>query len=83
MPPLAGLLWARVYAMSKHNQGMRWVLGALGLLLYMGSLGTGVVRTLPFSHSSLPLPYPQNMVSQFFVIEDSCNRSAQDRVLAL
>ncbi|KAF8488973.1 hypothetical protein JB92DRAFT_2836189 [Gautieria morchelliformis] len=28
--------------MSQHNQGVRWVLGALGLLLYMGSLGTGV-----------------------------------------
>ncbi|KAF8527238.1 hypothetical protein JB92DRAFT_2826313 [Gautieria morchelliformis] len=25
-----------------HNQGMRWVLGALGLLLYMGNLGTVV-----------------------------------------
>ncbi|KAF8527743.1 hypothetical protein JB92DRAFT_2826116 [Gautieria morchelliformis] len=30
--------------MSQHNQGVRWVLGALALslLLYMGSLGTGV-----------------------------------------
>jgi hypothetical protein len=45
--------------MSKHNQRMRWVLGGLGLLLYMGSLGTQVVCTLLLSHSSLPLLYPQ------------------------
>ncbi|KAF8500648.1 hypothetical protein JB92DRAFT_2978241 [Gautieria morchelliformis] len=41
LPSIEGLLWARVYAMTQHNQ-VRWVLGALGLLLYMGSLGTGV-----------------------------------------
>ncbi|KAF8459725.1 hypothetical protein JB92DRAFT_3076807 [Gautieria morchelliformis] len=41
IPGIEGLLSARVYAMSQHNQGMPWVLGALGLL-YMGSLGTGV-----------------------------------------
>ncbi|KAF8509033.1 hypothetical protein JB92DRAFT_2949208 [Gautieria morchelliformis] len=42
LPGIEGLLLARVYAMSQHNQGMRRVLGALGLLLYMGSLSTGV-----------------------------------------
>ncbi|KAF8524039.1 hypothetical protein JB92DRAFT_3109767 [Gautieria morchelliformis] len=31
--------------MSQHNQWMRWVLGALGLLLYMGSLGALVKIT--------------------------------------
>ncbi|KAF8460793.1 hypothetical protein JB92DRAFT_2269835 [Gautieria morchelliformis] len=41
LPGIEGLLSARVYAMSQHNQGMPWVLGALGLV-YMGSLGTGV-----------------------------------------
>ncbi|KAF8526413.1 hypothetical protein JB92DRAFT_2873061, partial [Gautieria morchelliformis] len=41
LPGIEGLLSVRVYAMSQHNQGMPWVLGALGLL-YMGSLGMGV-----------------------------------------
>ncbi|KAF8474571.1 hypothetical protein JB92DRAFT_1895966 [Gautieria morchelliformis] len=36
------LLLARVYAMSQHK-GMRWVLGAFGLLLYMGSFGSEVL----------------------------------------
>jgi hypothetical protein len=45
--------------MSRHNDGMRWVIGALGLLLYMGSFSTGVVRTVLFSRPSLPLCYPQ------------------------
>jgi hypothetical protein len=45
--------------MSQNKQGMQWVLGALGVLLYMGSLCLQVVRTLPSSRSSLPLLYPQ------------------------
>jgi hypothetical protein len=48
MAPFAGLLWVRVYAMSGHNEMMRWVIGAIGHLLYIGSLGTQVVRTLLF-----------------------------------
>jgi hypothetical protein len=71
MPTLAGLLWARVYAMSKHNQRMRWVLGGLGLLLYMGSLGTQVVCALLFSRSSLPLLYPQ---TQYGITVFHCER---------
>ncbi|KAF8461788.1 hypothetical protein JB92DRAFT_2191877 [Gautieria morchelliformis] len=31
LPGIEGLLWARVYAMSQHNQGMQWVLGAVGI----------------------------------------------------
>ncbi|KAF8460555.1 hypothetical protein JB92DRAFT_2839215 [Gautieria morchelliformis] len=43
LPGIEGLLWGRIYAMmSQHNQSSRWVLGALGLLLYMGNLGTVV-----------------------------------------
>ncbi|KAF8488294.1 hypothetical protein JB92DRAFT_1435125 [Gautieria morchelliformis] len=43
LPGIEGLLWARIYAMSHHNRGMRWMLGALCLLLHMGSLGALVV----------------------------------------
>jgi hypothetical protein len=53
MAAFAGLLWAIVYAM-----GMRRLIGALSLLLYLGSLGTQVVHTLPFSSLGLPVIYP-------------------------
>ncbi|KAF8486707.1 hypothetical protein JB92DRAFT_3022536 [Gautieria morchelliformis] len=46
LPGVQGLLLARVYATSQHNQGMGWVLWAFSLLLYIGSLGTAVFITV-------------------------------------
>jgi hypothetical protein len=78
MAPFAGLLWARVYAMSRHNEGMRWVIGALGLLLYMGSLGTQVVRKLPFTFSSAINISSNTIRWQFIVVKNTCNVTGQD-----
>jgi hypothetical protein len=60
--------------MSQHNQGMLWVLEALGPILYMGSLGTQVVCALLFSRSSLPLLYPQ---TQYGITVFHCERYMQ------
>jgi hypothetical protein len=79
MAPLAGLLWGRVYAMSRHNEGMRRVIGALGPLLYMGSLGAQVVRTLFFTFKSGHYSIlKHNMLSQFLVVKDSCGMTGWD-----
>ncbi|KAF8464313.1 hypothetical protein JB92DRAFT_3064838, partial [Gautieria morchelliformis] len=82
LPGIEGLLWGRIYAMmSQHNQSRRWVLGALSLLLYMGSLGTAVVCMLPFSSASLSLILKHNTVLQFIAVK--INATSQVRMRPL
>jgi hypothetical protein len=83
MAPFAGLLWARVYAMSRHNEVMRRVFGALGLLLYMGSLGAQVVRTLLFTFKSVNTISSNTLRWQFSNVKTVCNVTGQDRVIHL
>jgi hypothetical protein len=67
--------------MSQHRKGMGWVIGALGLL-YMGSLGTGVVRTFPlqvYSKSTNNIWSNSNTALQFIVIKERCNPMEQGR----
>jgi hypothetical protein len=80
MVPFAGLLWARVYAMSRHNEGMRWVIGSLGPLPYMGSLGTQGVSTLLFMFKSAIIPSSNTIRWQFIVVKNTCNLTGQDQV---
>ncbi|KAF8524768.1 hypothetical protein JB92DRAFT_2826964 [Gautieria morchelliformis] len=54
--------------MTQHNQGMRWVLGALGLLLYMGSFSVTVSKVDAKSQVGIWMLYFLATINNVFII---------------